>query len=79
MLVLTRKVQEAISVECAGGPLKLTVLEIRNGRVKLGFAADNAIPITRWEVLQRNQAGVVVENLSPANRSKRPASVAFSN
>lgn len=79
MLVLTRKVQEAISVECAGGPLKLTVLEIRNGRVKLGFAAVSAIPITRWELLQRNQAENVAEHLPPANRSKRPTSVAFSN
>ena len=47
MLVLSRKSQESVVV---GGPgaleplLKVTVLEIKNDRVRLGFEADAADP-----------------------------------
>ena len=60
MLVLTRKSQESVVV---GGPsepdcmLKVTVLEIRNGRVKLGFDLAEGVPVHRWEVWQRICAG----------------------
>ncbi len=56
MLVLTRKSREAVVVS---GPadfhqmLKVTVLEIRHGRVKLGFDASEAFPVHRWEVWKR--------------------------
>ena len=56
MLVLTRKCDESVVV---GGPsetgcmLKVTVLEIRDGRVKLGFDVAEEIPVHRWEVWQR--------------------------
>ena len=56
MLVLSRKSDESVVV---GGPsdagcmLKVTVLEIRNGRVKLGFDVADGIPVHRWEVWQR--------------------------
>ena len=60
MLVLSRKSQESVVV---GGPgaleplLKVTVLEIKNDRVRLGFEADTAIPVHRWEVWERIHAG----------------------
>src|SRR5271165_4527011 len=33
--------------------LKVTVLEIGNGKVRLGFDVDAAVPVHRWEVWQR--------------------------
>ncbi len=60
MLVLSRKSQEAVVV---GGStsfdrvLKVTVLDIRAGKVRLGFEADNDVPVHRWEVWERIRAG----------------------
>ena len=59
MLVLSRKSQEAVVV---GGSdrfehlLKVTVLEIRGGKVRLGFEVDATVPVQRWEVWERIQA-----------------------
>lgn len=56
MLVLSRKRQESVVV---GGPsepdcmLKVTVLEIQKGRVRLGFDVADGVPVHRWEVWQR--------------------------
>ena len=56
MLVLTRRSQEAVMVGGSVGferMLKVTVLEIRNGKVRLGFEVDAAVPVHRWEVWER--------------------------
>lgn len=56
MLVLSRKKQEAVIVAGPGGEgclVKITVLEIRPGQVRLGFEADGDVPVHRWEVWQR--------------------------
>ena len=56
MLVLSRKSQESVVVGGSIGfehLLKVTVLEIKNGVVRLGFEADAAVPIHRWEVWER--------------------------
>ena len=37
--------------------LKVTVLEIRGGKVKLGFEADPNIPVQRSEVWERIRTG----------------------
>jgi len=56
MLVLTRKIQEAVVV---GGSVNVdptlivTVLEIRSGRVKLGFEVAKDVPVHRQEVWKR--------------------------
>lgn len=56
MLVLSRKRQESVVV---GGStsfarlLKVTVLEINGGTVRLGFEADADIPVHRTEVWER--------------------------
>lgn len=58
MLVLTRKLDQAIAVGGAPGfekLLKITVLGIAHGNVKLGFEVDTSVPIHRWEVWQRIQ------------------------
>jgi carbon storage regulator len=59
MLVLARKSQEAVVVSGVSGcePLVVvTVLEVRGGQVKLGFEANNEIPIHRAEVWERIRA-----------------------
>lgn len=56
MLVLSRKNQEAVMVGGTDGfehLLKVTVLGINNGSVRLGFEVDAAVPVHRWEVWQR--------------------------
>jgi len=60
MLVLSRKNQEAVVVGGSQGferLLKVTVLEIGKGKVRLGFDIDAAVPVHRWEVWQRLLAG----------------------
>ncbi len=60
MLVLSRKSLESVMVGGPGGLeplLKVTVLEIRSDRVRLGFEAHAAIPVHRWEVWERIRAG----------------------
>jgi len=56
MLVLTRKVSESVVVERpdrAYQLLKVIVLGIHNGSVRLGFEADVNLPILRTEIIQR--------------------------
>jgi carbon storage regulator len=59
MLVLTRKHHEAVVV---GGSadfehiLKVTVLDISGGKVRLGFEAEKNIPVHRWEIWERLRA-----------------------
>jgi carbon storage regulator CsrA len=37
--------------------LKVTVLEIKNGKVRLGFEVDAEVPVHRSEVWERLQTG----------------------
>lgn len=59
MLVFSRRSQESVVV---GGPadleriLEVTVLEVREGRVKLGFAVVQGEHIHGWELWQRIRA-----------------------
>ena len=56
MLVLTRKSQEAVVVGGSAGfehMLKVTVLEIESGKVRLGFEIDKDVPVHRLEVWER--------------------------
>ena len=56
MLVLTRKYQESVvvgRVDEVAPLLKITVLEIKGGKVRLGFEADGELPVHRWEVWER--------------------------
>jgi carbon storage regulator CsrA len=59
MLVLSRKPEESVVV---GRPhssermLKVTVLEIRRGKVRLGFEASTDFPVHRSEVWERMRA-----------------------
>jgi carbon storage regulator len=56
MLVLARKSQEAVVISSSNGyeqVLKVTVLQIRGGTVKLGFEAGAEVPIHRAEVWEK--------------------------
>lgn len=56
MLVVTRKNQESVVIASADGKsclVKMTIVEIRGDRVRLGFEAKLDVPIHRWEVWQR--------------------------
>jgi carbon storage regulator CsrA len=60
MLVLTRKQQESVVVGKSDGMdrlLKVTVLEIHGGAVRLGFEAHREFPVHRGEVWERIHAG----------------------
>jgi carbon storage regulator len=53
MLVLTRRVGERIVIS---GDIQITVLAITGGRVRLGIAAPESIPVNRHQVHERHAA-----------------------
>ena len=56
MLVLTRKTQESVVVGDSDRferLLKVTVLAIKGGSLRLGFEVDEDVPVHRWEVWER--------------------------
>ena len=59
MLVLSRKSLQSIVVGRTGGReplLKVTVLEIKSGSVRLGFEGSPDVPVHRLEVWERIRA-----------------------
>ncbi len=73
MLVLSRKHKEAVMVGGSDGferLLKVTVLDIRGGIVKLGFEVDAGVPVHRLEVWERIRAGATPA--SPADGTGAP-------
>ncbi|MDP6181430.1 MAG: carbon storage regulator CsrA [SAR86 cluster bacterium] len=55
MLVLSRKAEESMFI---GDDIKITVLDIRGGQVRIGITAPQDIKIHREEVYDRiNQEG----------------------
>jgi carbon storage regulator CsrA len=72
MLVLSRKSKESVVVGGHGRlepTLKVTVLEIKRGSVRLGFEACASIPVHRSEVWERisesGASGESLENPAP--------------
>ncbi len=70
MLVLSRKNHESVVVGGSDGfqrLLKVTVLEIGRGKVRLGFEVDAEVPVHRWELWERIHAdGRADTPVSPA-------------
>jgi len=59
MLVLSRRIQESVVVGGSEGferLLKVTVVEIGGGKVRLGFEVDASVPVHRSEVWERIHA-----------------------
>jgi carbon storage regulator len=54
MLVLARRSDQVIVI---GDSIKITVLEIERGRVKLGIEAPRNVPVFRQETRTRPDAG----------------------
>jgi carbon storage regulator len=73
MLVLSRKIQESVVVGGSDGferLLKVTVLEIGGGRVRLGFEVEKEVPVHRsevWERIQRLQASALNDGADDEN------------
>lgn len=65
MLILSRKSCESVVVGDPAGRieqlLKVTVVEIGRGRVRLGFEVADDIPVNRWEVWHRIRSSVQPE------------------
>jgi len=57
MLVSSRKTGEEIVI---GSDIRVTVLAIVGGRVRIGIEADKHIPIMRAEIMGRLQGGAAV-------------------
>ena len=78
MLILSRKRQEAVVVSGSSGIeplLKVTVLDVRQGCVKLGFEASNEVPIHRaevWERIREEKRNEVNTAASPNHNSCGP-------
>lgn len=50
MLILTRRIGETLMI---GDDVTVTVLDIRNGQVRIGVDAPKEIPVHREEIHQR--------------------------
>ena len=75
MLVLSRKNQESVVVSGSTGfehLLKVTVLGIGAGVVRLGFEVDTAVPVHRWEVWEQ----ILADGQSGSPRDGPPAPLA---
>ena len=63
MLILTRKIGESIMI---GDDIKLNVLSVRGGQVRLGFHAPQDVPVHREEIyfriLREKQSGNFVNS-----------------
>lgn len=70
MLVLTRKLGEMIRI---GDLIKVTVLEVRSGQVKLGIDAPTEVKVHREEVYARIQAENRRAGRSSPEALKEPA------
>lgn len=59
MLVLSRKKDEAIRI---ADNIVITVVDIRDGKIRLGITAPRDVPVHRqevWEALQRERNGAL--------------------
>jgi carbon storage regulator CsrA len=73
MLVLSRKSRESVVIGADDGLhrlLKVTVLEIGGGRVRLGFEVEATVPVHRAEVFERIHGRPAPQG--PADREPRP-------
>lgn len=58
MLVLTRGVREVVRIS---DDIKVVILSIKNGKVRLGVECDRSIPVHREEVWEQLKEGRELE------------------
>jgi carbon storage regulator len=68
VLVLTRKVEESITI---GSHITVTVLEVKGNQVKLGISAPKDVPVNRTEVFEN----VLNENIRASAAPADPGSL----
>jgi len=56
VLVLTRKVEESITI---GNHITVSILEVRGNQVKLGIRAPKDVPVNRTEIVE----SIINENI----------------
>jgi carbon storage regulator len=61
MLVLSRRTGERV---CIGQGIVVEVLQVRHGRVRLGFHAPAEMRIDRQEIFEKRKAGMGAGELS---------------
>jgi carbon storage regulator CsrA len=71
MLVLSRKPNESVTLDCNGVQITLAVVSIRKGAVRLGFAAPGSVQILRTELL--DTAPPAADAAAPAETASLPA------
>lgn len=54
MLVLSRKKDQSIIIECGGEIIEVVVVEVLGDKVRLGVTAPPHVPVNRAEVYARN-------------------------
>lgn len=59
MLILTRKVEESITI---GNHITVSVLDVRGSQVKLGISAPKSVPVNRTEIFN----SIMNENIRAA-------------
>ncbi len=52
MLVLSRKKNQSIIISGSEGEIRITVVEVRGDKVRLGIEAPREVPVHRSEVLE---------------------------
>lgn len=59
MLVLSRHRDESIIIPVPGGPrLRITVIDIRGDKVRIGVEAPPDVPVNREEIQEQIDAGI---------------------
>ena len=66
MLVLSRKLNESIIID---DQIKITIVEIRGDKIRLGIEAPKHVSVHRREVYEAIQRQIVMDNGSVLNPS----------
>ena len=71
MLVITRKKGESIHI---GNEIELTLLDVRDGRARIGINCPREIPILRHELIGHEQSTrepTLIGNLTPDDCTRK--------
>ena len=74
MLVLTRKIDESITI---GHSITISVLEVKGNQVKLGVKAPKDVPINRTEVYEKIMSENIKASEAPADLDQFLTSMDF--